>query len=178
PRLNALNGWTGALVNGWQLNGIVTLSSGYPFSIEENRTAQVNAIGNRDNLRPSLIPGGKTNPINKGNPDAYVDASQFVLAPVGMFGNLGRNTVISPGLVDFDGSLFKNFPLAENHKLQFRAEFFNLFNRPNFGPPVQSGGINNALLVNSDGTRIANFGQISYTRTPARQIQLALRYTF
>jgi hypothetical protein len=178
PRLNALNRWTGAVVNGWQLNGILTMSSGYPFSIEENRTAQVNAIGNRDNLRPSLIPGGKTNPINKGNPDAYVDASQFVLAPVGTFGNLGRNTVISPGLVDFDGSLFKNFSLAENHKLQFRAEFFNLFNRPNFAPPVQSGGINNALLVNSDGTPNANFGQISYTRTPARQIQLALRYTF
>ena len=107
-----------------------------------------------------------------------MDASQFVLAPIGMFGNLGRNTVISPGLVDFDGSLFKNFRLTENHKMQFRAEFFNLFNRPNFGAPVQAGGINNALLVNSDGTPNANFGQISYTRTPARQIQLALRYTF
>jgi len=178
PRLNAVNGWKGVAVNGWQLNGILTMSSGFPFSIEEFRTAQQNAIGNRDNLRPSLIPGGKSNPIHKSNPDAYVDASQFVLAPVGMFGNLGRNTVISPGLVDFDGSLFKNFNLAENHKLQFRTEFFNLFNRPNFGAPVQSGGINNALLVNSDGTPNANFGQISYTRTPARQIQVALRYTF
>jgi len=85
--------------------------------------------------------------------------------------------VISPGLVEFDGSLFKNFSLAESHKLQFRAEFFNLFNRPNFGPPV-SAAVNNALLVNSDGTPNANFGQITYTRTPARQIQLALRYTF
>jgi len=178
PSFNAKNGWKGVVVNGWQLNGILTLSSGYPFSIEENRTAQVNAIGNRDNLRPSLIPGGKNNPINKGNPDAYVDASQFVLAPVGTFGNLGRNTVISPGLFEFDGSLFKNFTVVENHKVQFRAEFFNLFNHPNFGAPVQSGGVNNALLVNSDGTPNANFGQISYTRTSARQIQLALRYTF
>src|SRR5262245_49676780 len=178
PQLDASTGWRGVVVNGWQLNGILTMSSGFPFSIEEFRTAQQNAIGNRDNLRPSLIPGGNSNPIRTGNPDAYVDASQFVLAPVGMFGNLGRNTVISPGLVDFDGSLFKNFSLTENHKIQFRAEFFNLFNHPNFGAPVQSGGINNALLVNSDGTPNANFGQISYTRTPARQIQLALRYTF
>src|SRR5215471_1163859 len=166
PRLNALNGWTGVVVNGWQLNGILTMSSGFPFSIEELRTAQQNAVGNRDNLRPSLIPGGNSNPIRKGNPDSYVDASQFVLAPVGTFGNLGRNTVISPGLVEFDGSLFKNFSLAESHKLQFRAEFFNLFNRPNFGPPV-SAAVNNALLVNSDGTPNANFGQITYTRTPA-----------
>ena len=166
------------MAKGWQLNGILTMSSGYPFSIAENRTAQVNAIGNRDNLRPSLIPGGNNNPIHPGNPDAYVDASQFVLAPVGMFGNLGRNTVISPGLFEFDGSLFKNFTLAENHKLQFRAEFFNLFNHPNFGAPVGNGGPDNSMLVNTDGTPNPNFGQISYTRTPARQIQVALRYTF
>ena len=178
PSFSAAHGFMGEVLNGWQLNGILTMSSGYPFSIEENRTAQVNAIGNRDNLRPSLISGGNNNPINKGNPDAYVDASQFVLAPVGTFGNLGRNTVISPGLVQFDGSLFKNFTVVENHKVQFRAEFFNLFNRPNFGAPVGNNGPNNALLVNSDGTPNANFGQISYTRTSARQIQLALRYTF
>ena len=178
PAFNSMNGWKGVVAKGWQLNGILTMSSGYPFSIEENRTAQVNAIGNRDNLRPSLIPGGHNNPIHPGNPDAYVDASQFVLAPVGMFGNLGRNTVISPGLYEFDGSLFKNFTLVENHKLQFRAEFFNLFNHPNFGAPVGNNGPNNALLVNSDGSPNANFGQISYTRTSARQIQLALRYTF
>src|SRR5256885_6868427 len=178
PVFKTANGWRGVVAKGWQLNGILTMSSGYPFSIEEARTAQVNAIGNRDTLRPSLIPGGHSNPIRKDNPDAYVDASQFVLAPVGMFGNLGRNTVISPGLFTFDGSLFKNFTFAENHKLQFRAEFFNLTNHPNFGAPVQGGGINNAFLVNTDGSPNANFGQISYTRTSARQIQLALRYTF
>src|SRR3989441_10206573 len=178
PAFSTLNGWKGVVAKGWQLNGILTMTSGYPFSIEEFRTAQVNAVGNRDNLRPSLISGGNNNPIHKGNPDAYVDASQFVLAPVGMFGNLGRNTVTSPGLFEFDGSLFKNFTLAENHKLQFRAEFFNLFNHPNFGAPVGNGLPNNAMLVNTDGSPNANFGQISYTRTPARQIQLALRYTF
>jgi len=178
PAFKTVNGWKGVIAKGWQLNGILTTSSGYPFSIQENRTAQVNALGNRDNLRPSLIPGGNSNPIRKGNPDAYVDATQFVLAPVGMFGNLGRNTLISPGLFTFDGSLFKNFTLVENHKLQFRAEFFNLFNRPNFGAPVGPNVPDNTLLVNSDGSPNANFGQISYTRTSARQIQLALRYTF
>jgi hypothetical protein len=174
----ASNGFAGVFGKGWQINGIVTLSSGYPFSISENRTAQVNAIGNRDSLRPSLIPGGNNNPIRKGNPDAYVDASQFVLAPVGMYGNLGRNTLISPGLVDFDGSIFKNFNIWENHKVQFRAEFFNMFNRPNFGPPVGGNGPDNTALVNTDGTPNTSFGQISYTRTSARQIQVALRYTF
>ena len=178
PGFKNVNGWKGTLVKSWQVNGILTLSSGYPFEVQENRTAQVNAIGNRDALRPSLIPGGNSNPVHPGNPDAYVDASQFVLAPIGMFGNLGRNTLTSPGLADFDGSLFKYFNISEEHKLQFRAEFFNLFNRANFGAPVGGGGPNNASLVNADGTPNANFGQISYTRTPARQIQIALRYIF
>jgi hypothetical protein len=179
PAFKGVNGLGGVFVKGWQMNGIFTASSGYPFEIQENRTAQVMAIGNRDNLRPSLIPGGNSNPVRPGNPDAYVDASQFALAQVGMFGNLGRNTVRSPGLVNFDGSVFKNFSLTEEHKVQFRAEFFNLFNRPNFGAPVNGSSVpNNAMLVNTDGTPNPNFGQISYTRTPARQIQVALRYTF
>jgi len=178
PAFKGVNGWRGVVVKGWQVNGIVTVSSGYPFEVQENRTAQVNAIGNRDALRPSLIAGGKTNPIHPGNPDTYIDASQFVLAPVGMFGNLGRNTLISPGLSDFDGSIFKYFNFTEEHKLQFRAEFFNLFNHPNFGAPVGNNGANNAQLVNADGSPNANFGQITYTRTPARQIQVALRYIF
>ncbi len=178
PAFKGMNGWRGEILKGWQLNGIFTASSGYPFEISENRTAQVNAVGNRDNLRPSLIPGGNSNPIRPGNPDAYIDASQFVLAPVGMFGNLGRNTLRSPGLVNFDGSLFKSFSVTEEHKIQFRAEFFNLFNHPNFGAPVGNGLPNNASLVQTDGTPNPTFGQISYTRTPARQIQVALRYTF
>jgi len=166
--------WSGAkalLGKGWQLNGIVTVNSGFPFSIEENRTEQVNAIGNRDNLRASLVPGGSKNPIQSGNPDQYIDWSQFTLATVGTYGNLGRNTVISPGLMTFDTSFFKNFALTERHKLQFRAEFFNLFNRPNFGAP-------NSIIVNSNGTVNQARGQITSTRTSARQIQLALRYTF
>src|SRR5262245_66519224 len=69
PALTTGGGAKGTILNGWQINGILTLSSGYPFSVVENRTAQVNAIGNRDDLRPSLIPGGNNNPINKGNPE-------------------------------------------------------------------------------------------------------------
>ena len=90
---------------------------------------------------------------------------------------LGEKYLISPGLSEFDGSLFKNFRLA-GAQTPIGAEFFNLFNHPNFGAPVGNNGPNNALLVNSDGSPNANFGQITYTRTSARQIQVALRYTF
>jgi carboxypeptidase family protein/TonB-dependent receptor-like protein len=180
PAVQGWNGFKGAVGKGWQINGILSVNSGFPFSVEENRTTQVNAIGNRDNLRPNLVPGGNKNAVNPGHPDNYIDPSQFVLAQVGTFGNLGRNTLISPGLIQFDGSIFKSFTLRENHKLNFRAEFFNLFNRPNFAAPPGggSGTLPSTMLVNTDGSANPSFGQITSTRTSARQIQFALRYTF
>jgi hypothetical protein len=181
PTVQSWSGVKGFVGKGWQLNGILTISSGFPFSAEENRTVQVNAMGNKDNLRPNLIPGGTANAINVGNADNYIDASQFSLPAVGTYGNLGRNTLISPGLWTLDGSVFKVFNLTERHKLQFRAEFFNLFNHTNLNVPgATPGGTSGVgtLLVNSDGTPNPSFGQIISTRTSARQIQLALRYTF
>ena len=181
PASKDWSGLKGVLGKGWQMNGILTISSGFPFSVEENRQVQVNALGNRDNLRPDLIAGGNTNAIHPGNADNYIDASQFSLPVVGTYGNLGRNTLISPGMWTFDGSFFKNFNLTERHKLQFRAEFFNLFNHPNLNVPGASpGGTSGVgtLLVDSSGKPNPSFGQIVSTRTSARQIQLALRYTF
>ena len=100
------------------------------------------------------------------------------LAGTRHFGDLGRNSLRGPAFKELNFSIFKNTAITERVNFQIRAEFFNLFNHPNFGAPVGNNGPNNALLVNADGTPNANFGQITYTRTPARQIQLALRYTF
>jgi hypothetical protein len=81
--------------------------------------------------------------------------------------------VISPGLVNVDLSFFKNTDLSESTSLQFRVETFNLFNRANFAAP--DGG---AMAAFIDGEVNPNFGRITRTRTPARQIQLGLRFTF
>ena len=64
------------------------------------------------------------------NPAAFQQNGQLT------FGNAGRNILVGPGFADMDSGLMKNFSLTERHKLQFRAEFFNLFNRPNFANPV------------------------------------------
>ena len=116
-----------------------------------------------------------TNMVGKelGGPDLYFDPCQFVASTPGYYGNSGRNTVIGPGLMVFDWSLFKEIPVTEGHLVQFRAEFFNVFNRSNFSSP--SMGI---LIANGGVSTTA--GQITSTRDQARsrQIQFGLKYTF
>ena len=89
----------------------------------------------------------------------------------GFFGTLGHNTLTSPGLATFDFSILKDFNLTENSRIQFRAEFFNLFNRPNFGTPQDE-------PFEDRGAADLNAGRIDDTFTSARQIQFGLKYIF
>ncbi|MCH8267799.1 MAG: TonB-dependent receptor [Acidobacteria bacterium] len=171
PLLGAgLTGVGGALAKGWQLNGILSLTSGSPLALYAETNDQEDWLGTNKALRPDLIPGGDNNPV-LGSPDLYFDTSQFALSPLGQFGNLARNTLILPGSAVFDLSLFKNINVTEESRVQFRVEVFNLFNRPNFGVPEQD-------VWRSNGRRDANAGRINNTRTSARQIQFALKYIF
>lgn len=162
------NGVAGAFAQGWQLNSVITLSDGYPLSVEEESAAQIARIGDDESLRPDLVPGGNNNPVT-GDPDRWYDISQFTPARIGYFGNLGRNTVTSPGLATVDVSVFKNFQVGLR-RLQVRFETFNLFNRTNYGIPDMIAFINEQPNPNA--------GRITRTRTPARQVQLGLRWVF
>ena len=84
---------------------------------------------------------------------------------------MGRNTLVGPGLVNFDFGLTKNTQLTEQWRLQFRTEFFNMFNRPNYGKP-------NTGVFRSRRRPAANAGFISSTVTDSRQIQFALKLIF
>jgi hypothetical protein len=121
-----------------------------------------------------LIPGGDQNPVRPQNPDQYFDVSQFRFPTPFFAGNVGRNVLISPGIATVDFTLTKDThlpPLGEAGTLQFRAEFFNLFNRPNFGSPALN------LFTNAGAPR-SNAGQITSTNTPSRQMQFALKLLF
>ena len=169
PFGDQLTGPAGVIGRGWQLNGVATVSDGYPVSVRESSGDQEDRIGDDSDLRPDLIPGGHTN--STGDPNRWVDVSQFTPTRLGYFGNLGRNTVTGPGLVNVDLSFFKNTDLSESTSLQFRVETFNLFNRNNFATPDDM----NAFR---DGEVNPNFARITRTQTPARSIQLGLRFTF
>jgi hypothetical protein len=108
--------------------------------------------------------------------DAYLtlNPAGSPLTCFNLMGNLGRNTVIGPGLINTDLSLTKDNhirKLGENFNVQFRAEFFNIANRTNFAPP----STDNLASLNGDGTVAQNFGVLSKTQVPMREIQFALK---
>ena len=163
------------LISGWQVNGIVRLSTGTPINIEgdSNRTCRF-CGGGGGNLRPNLVSGRSNNP-RTGDPNQWFDPSAFENQEARTFGNLGRNTGEGPGLATLDLSILKSFFVAESANVQFRAEFFNIFNRANFQGPLRTRAVFNR---GGRGGPNGNFGQILGTVTPSRQIQLALKIVF
>ena len=161
--LSSLSGAADALLGGWQVNGIVTLSSGLALSPGGGNSNTGGFVSNR----PNVVGGCDPNDFPQGTVQQYFNPGCFFIQQTGTFGNSGRNVILGPGINNVDFSLFKNFPFAEgNQQLQFRAEFFNFFNHPSFVD----------LSVN---TNIAsgNAGLISTARD-GRVVQFALKYRF
>jgi hypothetical protein len=165
-----LTGVPGLLLSGWGINGVATAASGIPFSAVLGFNQSRN--GNVDNPpdRPNLKPGADNNPV-LGGPDRYFDPTVFELQPAGTYGNLGRHTLVTPGLLLVDVGLEKKFRFGQKQAVSFRAELFNVLNRANFGAPFRS-------VLDANGNVIGRAGRISSTVTPARQVQLALRVEF
>ncbi len=153
-----------AILGDWQTTGIITLQSGSPFSINSGRdNSQSGVNGDRADLvgDPYLDTGRSRDELIQEyfNTDAFADNA------TGTFGTSGRNIIRGPGDAVVDFALMKNIPIVrDDHRIQFRAEFFNLFNRVNLGNP-------NASLTSS------SFGRISSAGSP-RVAQFALKYIF
>jgi hypothetical protein len=166
--LGSANGMEEKLIGGWQLNGIVTLLSGFPFTPLVG--SNISGDGDTRNPdRPSLNPSF-SGPIVTGNPNQWFNPNAFILPTPGTYGNMGRGALIGPGLADLDMSLFKNFPLTERASFQFRSEFFNVLNHANFASP------NTTVFAN--GAVSASAGLITSTVTTSRQIQFGLKLIF
>jgi Carboxypeptidase regulatory-like domain len=150
------------VLGGWQLNGIATIQSGYPFSVIDTGDPNRDTVADNDRTNvtgdPNL-PGGQRTTARWFNTGAF---TRFV-PPV--FGNAPRNIVEADGIVNFDMSLHKDFKFSEHRRIEFRWEVFNLFNHPNFGTPV------NDLNASS-------FGRVLKTSTPERQMQFGLKFLF
>jgi hypothetical protein len=116
------------------------------------------------------VPGRSSNPI-LGGADRYFDPTAFALPAAGFYGDLGRNTLIGPGLASTDLSVGKRFRVGGRVDLQFRAELFNAFNRRNLAIPSQR------TVFTSTGA-VGSAGRITATTTSARQLQFGLRMGF
>jgi Carboxypeptidase regulatory-like domain len=171
PLANTLEGWSNALVSGWSVNSIVTIQSGFPFTPQLSYNPSNNG-DTRNPVRPFVNPAF-TGPAVLGKPSQWFNPNAFLAPPAGsgFYGNLGRDTLIGPGLATWDFSAFKTTNLRERLVLQFRAEIFNLLNRANFNTP-------NLITFTSSasGTKVSGTaGAITSTSTTSRQVQFGLK---
>lgn len=174
PVGRSLTGVAAAVLKGWQVNNVTTLQSGQPFTVRLgfNRSGNLNTTSFALNERPDLRPGYGSDPV-LGGPDRYWDIKAFALPAPNTIGNLGRNTLVGPGLIASDLSLVKSFDIARGRTMQVRIETFNWPNRTNFSVP--SGRI---AFTNAAGDVAPTWGRITSTTTTSRQIQLGVKYLF
>ncbi|HLJ13227.1 MAG TPA: carboxypeptidase regulatory-like domain-containing protein [Bryobacteraceae bacterium] len=168
PGVTSHGAFTRWVAGGWEVNGIVTLQSGTPFTV----TSGVDNSQSGLNLDRADLVG---NPALSGSRSKaqmiqeYFNTAAFTVNALGTFGDAGRNILFGPGTEDVDFGAIKSFNITERYKAQFRAESFNLFNHAN--------------LANPNGSVSAsNFGTITATATTAagspRVLQLALKFMF
>jgi hypothetical protein len=164
------------------VSGIASLTSGTPFTIERSD----NLDYERDRTsgsssRPDLAPGGSNNPETTRDVANWFGPAEdnFVIGTPGFHGTVGRLTGRADAFANFDFSLKKDTRLAEEVSLQFRAEFFNIFNHSSFRFPSGGRGADRRPFSSSRNTAPnPNFGRITATDSTARQIQLALKILF
>jgi hypothetical protein len=157
-----------ALLGGWQIGGIATLQSGFPFTLYCGSGPIQNG---GDNCYPDSLGGISTLASDLRGPRKWFNTGNFVNRvndpnlPQYRYGNNARNNVIGPPLVDVDFSTMKIFRFTEKRGLEFRTEFFNLMNHPIFGQPNTTVGT-------------PAFGTITGTRIDSREIQFALKLNY
>jgi Carboxypeptidase regulatory-like domain/TonB-dependent Receptor Plug Domain len=170
---NSAHGFANAAVSGWTLNSVVTLQDGFPFTPQLSYNPSNNG-DNRNPVRPFINPSF-SGPVILGNPNQWFNPAAFIAPPnnSGFYGNLGRDTLIGPGLATWDLSFLKDTAVRENFHVQFRAELFNILNRANFNTP----NLIVAVLPPGSTTPQANpaAGQVQGTSTTSRQIQFGLK---
>jgi hypothetical protein len=165
--LQGSGGIGSALISGWTVNSIVTLQGGLPFTPQLSYNPSNNG-DTRNPVRPFVNPAF-SGPVILGNPHQWFNPAAFLAPPngSGFYGNLGRDTLIGPGLATWDLSFMKDTRIQERLSLQFRAELFNLLNRANFNTP-------NAIVFTPTGVS-PTAGVITATSTTSRQVQFGLK---
>src|SRR5712692_264957 len=166
PFGRSLRGVSKQVVYGWEISGINTYETGRAMNIGIGfDQANVGARGNfqRPNVVGQYLPSGFEQKVGPGG--TWFNTAAFQTAPRFQYGNLGRNVYKGPALVNTDFGIFKNFLFTERLTLQFRSEYFNLFNNTNFGNP-------NTSLISP------NFGKVLGMASLQRQIQFGLKVIY
>ncbi len=172
----SLKGAAGTIVGGWQLNGIYSLASGFPYTIGQGSGDLALPNGS---VRPDLVgPAVRDNANRKlwYNPGAYQRVTCQIAARQDLchLGGAGYNQLRGPSKKTLDFAMYKNFTFAERFRVQFRWEAFNITNTPWFGDPAGV-SFSNINQIVPNGSRD---GEIRGLRTPMRIMQLGLKLSF
>jgi hypothetical protein len=205
PKLGVENGFAKAILHNWQVSGIWTSMTGLPVDIVDTGAGSFYGLSgggaplSRASWRPGATRETATSNVPPGfyfNPAAFVRPVVVAGAPIPSsggsviagatgtdFGNLGRNVLTGPGQHNVDFSIFKRFPVRERMSVEFRAEFFNLFNHVNFSNPISdvnavlgSGGAINPAT--GEITNPGSFGRLVSTSNNPRLMKFGLRFLF
>ena len=185
------------VIGGWQAGGILSLESGLPFTVNlggfDNAGLGTTSPAQRPDTKPGSNYCGST---TLGKPTEWFNPDIFTLPASGSYGDTPRNSMCGPALYDLDFSLLKETKLTERATLQFRGEFFNVLNHPNFAVPVNTQGPNGsggngdqifsgrlsdcnaASSATACGASTGNAGRIFSTVTTSRQVQFGLKLLF
>jgi hypothetical protein len=155
PWYNTGRGFAGRVLGGWRYSGIVNIQSGFPLT--PGLSIPFQGLATRPNRVAASVTGPKT-------AQEWFNTAAFAAPAYGYFGNAAPGSIYGPGVVNFDMALYKDIPVTERCKFQFRAEAFDTFNHTNFS------GVQTAL-----GT--GNFGQVTSALDP-RIFEFALRFEF
>jgi hypothetical protein len=157
-----VHGLTDTLLNGWQLSSLATWRDGFPFSVASGQDNSFSGVGAD---RADYIGGKASLSGSHGQMvNQYFNVAAFTPNAAGTFGNSGKNILRGPHLFNTDLSLLKNFKVTERASVQFRSEFFNVFNNVNFNQPQN-------ILSSSSRGRITSAGD-------PRILQFALKLMF
>jgi hypothetical protein len=181
-------GIASAIAGGWQLTTSALARTGFPVNVLLPSSV-ISPYGNSGTLRPNLVPGVPLTPPGGRTIAHWINPAAFALPAAGTFGDAPRDLFAGPGTWQVDSGLAKTFPLGERAHMEFRSEFYNVFNHPQLGPPNATctlttaapvgcasgfGGITTTLNLN---TAIVNPITPVGSGTP-REIQFALRLEF
>jgi hypothetical protein len=164
--LSNATGIADKVTSGWGINGISTFQAGFPLTLSTSSNSTDSFGGGS---RPNYVGGCSisVSGSSQARLNDWFNTACFTAPPSATFGNLGRTVTIvrQPGIANYDFSIFKNTQITERFELQFRTEFFNIFNRVQFGPPGETLGT-------------AQFGVVNSQLNLPRLIQFALRLNY
>jgi len=161
-----------SVFGGWTVSPVVTARTGLPVNVTEDRSSSTVATGYSTNQRPNRVAGVSIVPPGGRGIGNWINPAAFALVTGTGYGNAPRNVARGPGLWQADAALSKGIPLREGTRLEFRSEFFNLFNRAQYGLPLADFSNNTFGQIIST----VNTGPVG-TGTP-REVQFALRLSF